>query len=677
MFFDDSRPDRIKRAKKSRGVVVEELTATPIPKAKAYLVLTPDEIFFGGDRTLICDVECYRNYFLVAFKCIETGKVVWFELSPNSALNVEALTYILHRFRIITFNGKRYDIPLIQLALKGLPTWKLKEISDEIIFQELQAYEVARNYQVRELAINHVDLIEVAPIEASLKIYAGRLHCERMQDLPYSPSQELSYEEACNVRDYCINDLDNTELLFDHLKGLVALREVIGKEIGEDLRSKSDAQVAEAVVKFELDKIGALGKKPTIEPGWTFKYKVPDFVKFKTPQFQAALETVRNATFVVGNGGSAELPAEIAALDLRLGKGVYRFGIGGLHSTEKSVGYVATDDLWIIDDDVESYYPAIILILGLFPGHLGEAFLKVFRDLVNRRLHAKHKAKACKKAGDHAAAEFWKEQSDSLKITINGTFGKLGNLYSILYAPDLLTQVTITGQLCLLMLIEDIELVGIEVISANTDGVVKLCPPSRYDDLRTVIIGWEEATGFVTEETRYSKLYSRDVNSYIAIKEKGDPEAKFFDEIIGCKTKGAYCERGSAQNSVLSKNPEHLICSDAVQAFLAKGIPVHETIYESQDIRRFVSVRQVKGGAKKGGSYLGKAIRWYYAQGETGAIEYVMSGNAVPKSEGARPLMILPKDIPADLDRDWYVNTANKMLFELGYYQKPKVGQLF
>lgn len=58
------------------------------------------------------------------------------------------------------------------------------------------------------------------------------------------------------------------------------------------------------------------------------------------------------------------------------------------------------------------------------------------------------------------------------KIQINGTFGKTGSPYSVLFAPTMLIQTTITGQLSLLMLIEWHEIYGIPVISANTDGVV-------------------------------------------------------------------------------------------------------------------------------------------------------------------------------------------------------------
>jgi hypothetical protein len=78
-------------------------------------------------------------------------------------------------------------------------------------------------------------------------------------------------------------------------------------------------------------------------------------------------------------------------------------------------------------------------------------------------------------------------------------------------------------------------------------------------------------------------------------------------------------------------------------------------------------VRKVKGGAVKDGVYLGASIRWYYATGQTGEMVYAQSGNKVPRSDGAKPLMDLPTELPADIDYDWYIQEAQKILKEIAY----------
>jgi DNA polymerase elongation subunit (family B) len=96
--------------------------------------------------------------------------------------------------------------------------------------------------------------------------------------------------------------------------------------------------------------------------------------------------------------------------------------------------------------------------MQLHPMQIGPAFNDIYSGWIDRRI-------AAKRAGD-------KKVADSLKTLVNGTFGKTGSVWSILYAPDLMLAVTLGGQLSLFMLIEQLELSGLRVVSANTDGVV-------------------------------------------------------------------------------------------------------------------------------------------------------------------------------------------------------------
>lgn len=671
-------------AKKSR--VVDKLAASIRQALRPVEFMSDEELTaMPAGSVFVFDVETYVNFFYVAFKSLDNGKFVAFERSPDHDFNPTKLLWMLWRFCIVGFNSRNYDLPMIELAARGASCAKLKEASDFIIksgpnygTEKVTPFAFEKKYGVQIGRYNHIDLIEVAPLQGSLKLYAGRLHCERMQDLPFPEDHVLTQEDAEVVRPYCCNDLSNTELLFNELAPELKLRAEMSEEYGVDLRSKSDAQVAEAVINSELQKVlGYYPKKPTLSADTVLVYDVPDFVCYQTTQLREMLEVVRNARFYLDGLGSPIMPPELEKLKVTIGGSTYKLGMGGLHSTEKKTAHYATDEIILADNDVESFYPRTILNQRLCPPHLGEAFLTVYEKIVNTRIHAKAEAAKAKKAGDRAAAKKWKTVADSLKITINGSFGKLGNKYSTLYAPQLMLQVTITGQLVLLMLIEALEQIGIEVISGNTDGIISKYHKSRHDEVRALIAAWEEWTGYKTEETRYKAVFSRDVNSYVAIKEDGgDPEARFIDERLGAKTKGAYCERGSALNSILSKNPETLICSDAVVRFLVDGTPVEKTIKECRDFRRFVAVKNVRGGGEKNGRYLGKVVRWYYPKNEAGYIAYVSSGNKVGKTDGARPVMDLPTEFPDDINYDWYINEAVEMLYDCGRLKKAKTAEL-
>lgn len=670
-------------------------------------------------QEMITDVECYANYFLVIFTNLVTGKIALVEEYPGGPeLDKRKLRWMLENYTCVTFNGINYDIPMCEMAVHGLSLLQLKKASDQIIQEELRGSDVRRKNKAPSIKCDHIDLIEVAPLFASLKGYAGRMHSRKMQDLPFHPSTILTANQIAIVRWYCVNDTHNTAHLRETLKEQIELRYTLSNEYKVDLRSKSDAQIAEAVMAAELTRrTGVRPKKPEIEVGTVFRYHVPPWMKFRSPLMQWALGVVARAKFVVDYTGSIAMPEEIKDLNLDINGSVYRMGIGGLHSSESTVAHHTDTNYIMIDKDVESFYPRIILNQGMFPEHLGPVFLQVYRTIVERRLKAK--------------ADGNKPVAESLKIVINGSFGKFGSKYSILYAPNFLIQTTITGQLSILMLIEMLEYAGIHVVSANTDGIVIKCPRNMVDTLNAVTAEWERITQYKTEETRYLALYSRDVNNYIAVKQTFDKATNtWLEKPDGIKSKGAYANPwGDSKNLAmrLHKNPTTTVCVEAVEKLLIEGVPIDHTIRNERDIRKFVTVRSVKGGAVKvwsstipehssmeelieragyvpfakdtwveAGSYdaqgryaktteaayriacerlaipgetefVGKTVRWYYAKDVPGELVYALSGNKVPRSDGAKPCMVFANDnqVPADVDHDWYINEAVRILRDI------------
>lgn len=589
---------------------------------------------------LIVDVEVYQDYFLCMFKDIESGKSAAFEMFNKNPLNTERVSQLMRNNITIGFNSNSYDLFVIAHALNGATCAALKALSDDIIKSNLPAWRVARDRQIRvPQQWDHIDLIEVAPGQASLKIYGGRLHCPTMQELPIPPDASISPEQRVELRRYCLNDLDTTEALFRKLEGAIKLRAEMGKQYGGiDLRSKSDAQIAEAVIKHELTEMTGKEYRPRkAEAGSVVRYKDPLIVGFRDANLMEIFERILKTGFPIGTNGAVRMPDWLAQQKIRIGKTEYQMGIGGLHSCEKAQSVVAGPEQILADFDVASYYPSIILKLRLAPTSMGDDFLKVYQSIVTRRLEAKS-------AGDKLTA-------DTLKIVVNGSFGKLGSMYSALYAPELMIQTTITGQLCLLMLIERLETAGVRVVSANTDGIVVLADKRREAAIDEITFDWMLDTSFELEKSNYRAIHSRDVNNYIAVKLDGST-----------KRKGVYAEPG------LSKNPEFTIVADAMAAFLATAKPVEETIRLCPDITKFVSIRRVEGGGVWRGGYLGKAVRFYYSTevSPDEQISYAKNKNKVPKTDGARPVMTLPKALPADVDFERYVGLAREGLKDMG-----------
>lgn len=655
LFWDDRPPPPKEKIQREKRTPPEQTWLDHLPgleEAREFPVkfLTYEDLLDISERVeeLIVDVEVFLNYFLAVFTHVKSGKV--FYLDSKTPAMAEGLRWILANCLTVGFNSISYDLTICYFACAGRVESTLKEASDALIKFNINPHQLHQQYRVKKFGVNHIDLIEVAPLYASLKTYAGRLHAKKMQDLPFHPDTILNEDQITIVRWYCVNDTLNTQLLRECLREQIELRYELSNEFNIDLRSKSDAQIAEAVINRELKRItGRFPSKPMVPIGTVYRYQIPYYLNFQSDLMKYALNVVANAQFIVDHTGSIAMPKEIKELPIEMNGAVYRMGIGGLHSSEQTVAYVADDDFILLDKDVTSYYPFIILNLELAPQHLGDPFLTVYRSIVNKRIEAK-------RAGNKAAA-------DSLKIVVNGTFGKLGNMHSIIYSPDLLFQVTLTGQLTLLLLIERLELAGIRVVSANTDGIVIKCPRRLKNTMEEIIKIWEFDTRFETEGSEFKALYSRDVNNYIAIKMDGK-----------IKSKGAYAKPEYAAEQ-LHKNPTSLICLDAVLDYLIKGIPVEITIRACDTIAKFVSVRTVRGGAARvrpaGNEYIGRTIRWYYATEVDGELVYVTSGNKVPRSDGAKELMVLPDTLPTDIDYEWYIREAERILVDIGAALAP------
>ncbi len=579
---------------------------------------------------IILDCETYANYFLVSMLDTTTNKTIDFELYDNHPIDSKKLAAILRQHTTLGFNSSNYDLPVIVAALRGDTNAQIKQLSDDII-NAPQVWPVLKKHKINiPQGFDHIDIIEMPIGQASLKIYGGRLHAPKLQDLPIEPSALITPEQRAILREYCHNDLEVTRLLYEALKPQIELREKMGAQYDLDLRSKSDAQIAESVIKHELEAKDIDCSRKAVKAGTTYKYTMPKHLKFKSQLFNELVAKIEAVSFTVGDNGQIALPPELLE-KLYFDGAEYQLGIGGIHSCESSQAVIAQDDECLFDIDVASYYPYLIIDGQYYPKHLTREFLTVYESIVNRRIEAKRNK-------DTVTA-------DSLKITVNGSFGKFGSKYSFLYSPDLLINTTITGQLTLLMLIEMITTAGGNVKSANTDGIVILCKRHNVQAIRDTVSLFELNTIFSMEYTEYRALYSINVNNYLAVKPDG-------------KVKG----KGQFASNSLAKNPTNAICVQAAIAYLTKQTPIKETILHCQDIRQFITLRTVQGGATKDGVNIGKSIRWYHSTSTHSAIHYAKNNNKVPKSDGAMPLLNYPDSLPPDIDYQFYIQEAKNII---------------
>ncbi len=620
-------------------------------------------------------------FFFFGARHLPTGKTI--QLEGNDHETLVKLNSLLRNpsYLWVSFNGIKFDAPILAAVSGGRPLAEVKRMANTIIEEKKPAWMSYRDFKLEPLEIDHIDLIEVAPgVMINLKLYAARMGLKSICDLPFAHDAHLDADQRKMVKEYCMNgDLVATASLFKSLQGALELREQMSQVYLIDLRSKSDAQVAETV----LSKV--LGIRGAVDMPTGVRYTAPPFIQPRNPIVVEMEERAERFVFKMNPGnGAIELPPFLEQ-PIVIGKGRYQMGIGGLHSQhDRQQHWIANDRLEISDFDVASFYPNIILNAGLIPRGLGHAFIEQYRKILDERLEAKRTEN--------------KVKDGAMKIMLNGTFGKLGSMFSKLYAPDLMLATTLTGQFYLIGLIEMIIESGGHVVSANTDGVCVAATPEVMASIRDAVSIYGFLTNFEFEETRYRTIAIKDVNNYLAVKLNGD-----------IKAKGIYAPGG------LMKNPTNEVCTLAAQAYLRDGTPVDKFIHKHLTVDNFADFtqsRSVTGGAlfytdirevddwinlERGAWYrqawydmgkerkplkrvsrpapvmsgdkpvfLGRVARWYYSLDERRSIHYVNNDNKVPKANASTACMTLPDSIPADLDVGRYIEETKNNLRNMG-----------
>jgi hypothetical protein len=581
-------------------------------------------------ETLVFDAETLPNYTVLGFKCVETGERFKFRRGDKDAPARLAAFMQEPGVTFVGFNNHFFDNIIVEAFIAGRSELEIKRIADAIISERLNRYTARRRFMLPEVKFDSIDLIEVAPSFVGLKAYGARMHMPLLQDMPLAHDADVTPEQWDMIDEYNVNDIDTTEQLLSTLEKELLLRVQMSRQYGVDMRSKSDSQMAEAAYIATLKPEKQFGAKIPK----SVRYTPPAFIKFQDPALQVLFQRVCETEYQINQAtGHIIAPEFLTDEVFKFNAGLYQLGSGGIHSKhDVSVCHVANDNYEINDIDAASFYPSIILLCDMYPEALGREFLTNYRQIYNRRLEAK-------RTGD-------KVTNETLKISLNGTFGKLASKYSVLYSPELMIATTLTGQFTLLMLIEWLEAAGAVTLSANTDGIAVGNTKDKSALVREVVKKFEQRTGFEFEFTPYRALAMKDVNNYIAVK---------LDREV--KEKGIYAPLS------LKKNPTAGVCAKAVGAWLSRGTPFEQTIREAP-FTDFISARNVTGGGVQGDEYLGKVVRWYQSSDPSlTPLKYKSNGNKVPKTDGARACMAIESAAvhPADLDYTWYVREAAKI----------------
>jgi len=612
------------------------------------------QALFPGKKVWVYDCETYPDFFLAVFT--NGHETVEFD---DSQLN-DLRQFVTDPDKVLVgFNSYRFDDVLLKFILTD-PQADARRICNRveaiINYKQLLADNPKRK-AIKELTYKtairwhrSIDLAQhLAKGEtdsfAGLKVYATRLRMPDIVGLPYRPGVPLGDEaKKQTVREYCRTDLKVTLGLLERGLKLIEMRVKLENDYGVNVLCASEARIAEDVMaKLFGDATGAAPfdlrqiAKPSYPSGIPMAELLP-VVKFQTPELQAFHDLLKG--LVVTAAGDIRIGDELEKrLEIEFGGHTYTFALGGLHSVDKRAVYHGDADHKLIDLDVASYYPSILVKRNLYPAHLSPAWSQALGRLMHQRLEAK-------RAGDKATA-------DSLKIVINATFGKCGDRFSWMYDPRTKYLVTVGGQMQILALIEAVTLAGAEVVSANTDGITVRCPVAAEPALLAATRQWEMTTGFELERADYRLYARRDVNNYVAVTLAGK-----------VKTKGAFSDNWQD----LGRKHDANIIAKAVINFYRDGIPVEQTVNQCQDLYEFLRTYRrshLRSKITWRGAEIQDYVRWYVSVAGDPLEVHSLDGRKSTLADGGKAMIcnrITDTTVPADLDRQHYIAEAHAII---------------
>lgn len=539
-----------------------------------------------GKIVYVYDIEVFQNIFHCSVKNTETNNIYKFEISERKNQLRELVKFFKQVDKYITwgdyyttninipanvifcgYNNLHYDNPIINYIIEyedklmqyNIPTicssiFNLSKTITTSSEDNIDAWKHWK-YQIWFDTFDILTMLYSNKLRVGLKEIQVTMQYPNVQEFVCDWTKPLPLEDFDSMIDYNINDIESTSELLNRCKKDVDLRIAIEDEYGVRVLSKDGVNIGMKILTQKyLEKTGLTWQdiKDLRSPMSVIPLKdvILPFIKYDSPILQRVLDDMKNQIVSPGRKGYEN---KFVFNNLR-----YSVGVGGIHSVNSPEIIIPRDDEMLIDIDVVSLYPSMLIEYEFYPKHLGKEFLEVYKQIKDERIEAKHN-------GD-------KVKNETLKLALNGLSGNLQNEHNFCYSPFAVMQIRINGQLLLLMLAEKLTQIGCRIIQANTDGLFVLLKKDAYSKVNSICREWEQLTKLTLEEDRFKAMHQYAINDYFAITE--DNKVK---------------EKGMFITAVkLGKGLTPKIIPKAVISFFKDGIPVEDTIKNCTDIRDFL-----------------------------------------------------------------------------------------
>ena len=602
-------------------------------------------------KIYVYDIEIFRNVFHCTLLDTETEELIKFECSSRKNDIEDMCKFFINEDAYFCgYNNIHYDNPIINYCIEFfsnskytyekicLSIFNLSNVitKDKDNIERWKRWKYAKNFKTIDL----LTMLYSKALRVSLKEMEVTMMYRNVQEFNLDWNKNLQEQDIDSMIDYNINDVMATYELLKRCEKDIQLRINIENQYNINCLSVDGVNIGMQILAEEYMKKTNIPwniLKEMRSPANTIELNkiILPFIKYDTPILQKLLDEMKQLNISPGRKGYEK--------QFLLENLVISVGVGGIHSINEPEIIIPTEDELLVDLDVASLYPSMLLNFDFYPRHLGKEFKEVYQEIKDKRIYAK-------RTGD-------KVTNETLKLALNGLSGNLQNEYSWCYDPEAVMGIRINGQLLLLMLTERLIAIGAKPIQLNTDGIFCRIPKNRYDEAIQICKEWESLTGLELEEDRFKSFYQLAINDYFGVFENGK-----------IKEKGCFITEVKLGKGLTPK-----IIPKAIEKYFLEGIKPKEYIPSVTDIKDFLMSEKTgrQWTVEYNGQKQQRTNRFYASNNGYYLYKYKIE-NGIKKYQNmltqsgvtiANNFDKLPSEF--NINYNYYINEANKIINQL------------
>ena len=376
-----------------------------------------------SDDIVFYDCEIFPNLFLICYKMAGEGRPVISLINPKPS-DIEKLL----RFKLVDFNGRRYDRHMIYACMMGYTIKELYELSQKLINSSKGSNGV---FFSEAYNLGYTDVYDFAAKKQSLKKWEIELGIGH-KELGFAWDQPVPEELWEEVIKYCQWDVIALEKTFNHVQGDFTARKILASLAGGTVNDTTNSLTTKIIFGKERHPQLVYTDLSETFPG----YKFIEFGEDNKPHNMYRGTDLGFGGYIISNPG---IYGNIALLD------------------------------------IASLHPNSAIAMNYF----GE-YTPHFKELLDARIAIKHgDYDAARKMLNGKLAPFLEDESQAddlaqaLKIAINSVYGLTSAKFDNPFRDPRNKNniVALRGALFMRTLQDEVEKRGFKIVAIKTDSI--------------------------------------------------------------------------------------------------------------------------------------------------------------------------------------------------------------